>query len=62
MKPWSAIVLGAAVGLATVHFAGCAETPPIDENFDSSVGADFRAPADTTSDGGATTDAGPDAP
>jgi hypothetical protein len=57
MRSLKAIVIGAGLCLAAVHVAGCDQTPPIDENFDSSLGADFKPPADTTPDGGAT-DAG----
>jgi hypothetical protein len=44
-----------AVGLwlAGAAIAACDQTEPIDENFDSSLGADFRAPA-ATADAGAT--------
>jgi hypothetical protein len=47
-----------AVGLwlAGAVIAACDQTEPIDQNFDSSLGADFRAPA-YTPDAGAT-DAG----
>ena len=37
------VILGITLGFA-VEFLGCDQTPPIDVNFDSSVGADFRAP------------------
>jgi hypothetical protein len=38
------VILGITLGSAAVEFLGCDQTPPIDVNFDSSVGADFRAP------------------
>ncbi len=46
-----------AICLGAAHLVGCDQMPPIDENFDSSLGADFKPPADTPLDGGAT-DAG----
>jgi hypothetical protein len=58
---WSKlIVLGAVICVAGGELLGCDPTPPIDENFDSSLGEDFRAPpppedagADTATDAGA---------
>jgi hypothetical protein len=42
---WSKlIVLGAVICVAGGELLGCDPTPPIDENFDSSLGADFKAP------------------
>jgi hypothetical protein len=38
------VILGITLGSAAVQFLGCDQTPPVDVNFDSSVGADFRAP------------------
>jgi hypothetical protein len=38
------VVFGAALVLTGVAFLGCDPTPPIDVNFDSSLGADFKAP------------------
>ena len=52
-------MIGAGLCLGAAGLAACDQMPPIDENFDSSLGADFRPPADATPDG-ATTDA-PDA-
>ena len=52
MRCWKALLIG--VCLAFAFIAGCDQMEPIDQNFDSSVGADFRPPADATSDGGAT--------
>ncbi len=40
----SIVILGLTLGGAVVAFVGCDQTPPIDENFDSSLGADFQAP------------------
>jgi hypothetical protein len=47
MKWWRAVAFG-VLGLVGASLGACDQTPPIDENFDSSVGADFRAPADGT--------------
>jgi hypothetical protein len=38
------IVFGAGLFLAGVWFLGCDQMPPVDVNFDSSLGADFKAP------------------
>jgi hypothetical protein len=51
------VILGIALGSAGVEFLGCDQRPPIDEHFDSSLGADFKAPpqdagADTGADTG----------
>ncbi|HEY6478241.1 MAG TPA: hypothetical protein VI456_16800 [Polyangia bacterium] len=54
MRSLKALLIGAELCLVAAHVAGCDQTPPIDENFDSSLGADFRAPTDATPDGGAT--------
>jgi len=51
---WKALLTGVGLCLACASLAGCDEMPPIDQNFDSSLGADFRPPADATPDGGAT--------
>jgi hypothetical protein len=48
-------LLGAVLCVAAGEFLACDQMPPIDQNFDSSVGADFRAPPPSE-------DAGPDAP
>ena len=47
------IVLGAAFFLAGLAFLGCDQMPPIDQNFDSSLGEDFKPPPPPT-------DAGPE--
>ncbi len=57
MKSWKAFTIVAGICLGATQLAGCDQMPPVDENFDSSLGADFRPPADATPDGGAT-DAG----
>jgi hypothetical protein len=57
MKSWKAFVIVAGICLGATLLAGCDQMPPIDDNFDSSLGADFKPPADSTPDGG-TTDAG----
>jgi hypothetical protein len=57
MRALKAILIGAGLCLAAGHVAGCDQTPPIDEHFDSSLGADFKPPVDTRPDGGAS-DAG----
>ena len=46
------VILGLTLGSAGVAFLGCDPTPPIDEHFDSSLGADFKPPPE---------DAGPEA-
>ena len=58
------IVLGAVICVAGGEFWGCDQMPPIDQNFDSSIGADFRPPPPPEDAGvDATTDAGePGAP
>ena len=38
------IVLGAGLFFTGVALVGCDQMPPIDVNFDSSVGADFTPP------------------
>ena len=45
------IILGITLGAVGVGFLGCDQMLPIDEHFDSSLGADFRPPPQ---------DAGPD--
>jgi hypothetical protein len=46
------VLLGITLGFVNVEFLGCDQMLPIDEHFDSSLGADFKPPPD---------DAGPDA-
>jgi hypothetical protein len=47
------VILGIALGSAGVEFLGCDQMPPIDEHFDSSLGADFKPPPqDAGSDAG----------
>jgi hypothetical protein len=53
MRTWRAILIGVGLWLAGAAIAACDQTEPIDQNFDSSLGADFPAPADAP-DGGAT--------
>jgi hypothetical protein len=40
----SIVILGITLGAAGVAFLGCDQVPPIDEHFDSSLGADFKPP------------------
>ena len=56
---WRAMLIGGGLWLAGATIGGCDQMEPIDQNFDSSLGADFRppadaAPADGAADGGAT--------
>ena len=54
------IVLGFVVCLIGAQISGCDQMPPIDQNFDSSVGEDFRAPPpDNAQDAGPAGDATP---
>jgi hypothetical protein len=55
------IAFAGALGLLGTQLVSCDQTPPIDQNFDSSLGDDFKAPAtvDAAPDGAA--DAGSDA-
>lgn len=46
------VLLGITLAFVGVEFLGCDQMPPIDEHFDSSLGADFKPPPE---------DAGPDA-
>jgi hypothetical protein len=46
------VVVGITLAFGAVEFLGCDQTPPIDQNFDSSLGEDFKPPLQ---------DAGPDA-
>jgi len=51
--PIVVVVVGIALGSAGVAFLGCDQMPPIDKNFDSSLGADYRPPPqDAGSDAG----------
>jgi hypothetical protein len=45
------VILGITLACGALEFLGCDQMPPIDEHFDSSLGADFRPPPQ---------DAGPD--
>ena len=45
------VLLGITLGSAGAEFLGCEQMPPIDQNFDSSLGEDFKPPPQ---------DAGPD--
>ena len=38
------IVLGAVICIAGGELLACDQMPPIDQNFDSSLGEDFKAP------------------
>ena len=38
------VILGITLACVAAEFLGCDQMPPIDEHFDSSLGADFRAP------------------
>jgi hypothetical protein len=53
IRPWRALLIGGGLWLAGAAIGACDQMEPIDQNFDSSLGADFRAPADTP-DAGAT--------
>jgi hypothetical protein len=53
MRRWKLLLLGAGLCLIGAHVVGCDQMPPIDENFDSSLGEDFKPPADATPDAGA---------
>lgn len=53
-RAWRTILIGAGLWLTGASAAGCDQMQPIDQNFDSSLGADFRTPADAVPDGGAT--------
>jgi len=58
-RAWRAILVGGGLWLAGAAPAACDQMEPIDQHFDSSLGADFRpptdaAPADAGPDGGAT--------
>lgn len=48
------LILGITLGSSAVEVQGCDQTPPIDQNFDSSLGEDFKPPAQD-----AAPDAGP---
>ncbi len=45
------IIVGITLAAVGLGFLGCDQMPPIDEHFDSSLGADFKPPLQ---------DAGPD--
>ena len=51
-------ILGITLGSAGVGFLGCDQMPPIDQNFDSSLGEDFKPPPPPTDAG---TETGSDA-
>ena len=38
------VLLGITLGFVGVEFLGCDQMLPIDEHFDSSLGADFKPP------------------
>jgi hypothetical protein len=38
------LVLGAGLLFSSIALVGCDQMPPVDVNFDSSVGADFTPP------------------
>ena len=44
MRCLKIIVLSAVICVAAGEFLACDQMPPIDQNFDSSLGEDFRAP------------------
>jgi hypothetical protein len=60
-KGWRALLIGLGLCLAGAALAACDQMEPIDQNFDSSVGADFRPPPDALRDGGAADAADADA-
>ena len=53
MRAWRAVLIAVGLWLAGAAIAACDQTEPVDQNFDSSLGADFRAPADTPDAGAA---------
>lgn len=53
IRAWRALLIGVGLCLAGAAIVACDQTEPVDQNFDSSLGADFRAPADTVQDAGA---------
>jgi hypothetical protein len=53
-RAWRTLLIGAGLWLTGASAAGCDQMQPIDQNFDSGLGADFRPPADAVPDGGAT--------
>lgn len=54
MRLGRTIALAGALGLVGTQLVSCDQTPPVDQNFDSSLGDDFKPPA--------TPDAAPDGP
>jgi hypothetical protein len=58
MRWCRSLALGGALCLVGTQSLSCDQTPPIDQNFDSSLGDDFKAPPPTPDAG---PDAGPDA-
>jgi hypothetical protein len=58
MRRLRIVMFGTALGLAGTQFLGCDQMPPIDQNFDSSLGEDFKPPPPPQDAGSVT---GPDA-
>jgi hypothetical protein len=54
MRWYRTLAFGGMLCLVGTQCLSCDQTPPIDQNFDSSLGDDFKAPPTTP-------DAGPDA-
>ena len=67
MRRWLSVILRGALCVGGAQLVACDQMEPIDQNFDSSLGADFRAPPqdatdDATVDGGAADAANPTNP
>ena len=45
MRRWLSILLRGALCVGGAQLLACDQMEPIDQNFDSSLGADFRAPS-----------------
>ena len=60
---WLKIILfGAVIGVAGGELLACDQLPPIDQNFDSSLGADFQPPPEDAGADAATAAVQADAP
>lgn len=67
MRRWLSVILRGALCVGGAQLLACDQMEPIDQNFDSSLGADFRAPpqdatVDATVDAGAPDGASPASP
>jgi hypothetical protein len=58
MRRWAWIILRAALCFGGAQLLACDQREPIDQNFDSSLGADFRAPPEDASVDAAAADGG----